>query len=182
MIPQTQLDELKKLHKDHIANTFLFASKVLDQRRHISDAQAEVIHRLLNDLAANADNPASGQDPAAIAQNAMRQISENFVSESARSSDFFNETVAACAEILRLAMGYSADTFVGMQTAARGTGRINASTAALDNPWMESFISAFENAAKLVNSSFEPVMKPAESTTHAMGGSGKPAATGKVPR
>ena len=182
MISQNQLDKLKKLHRDHIANTFLFTSEILDQRRHISDAQAEVIHGLLNDLAANAGTQESGQDPATIAQNAMRQIRESFASESSRSSDFFRETVAAYAEILRLAMGYSADTFVGMQTATRDTGRINASTAALGNPWMESFISAFENASKLVNDSFDPVIKAAESTARAMGGSGKPAAKGKSKR
>ena len=180
MIPQTQLDELKKLHRDHIANTFLFTSKVLDQRRCISDAQAEVIHGLLNDLAANAGNQEPGQDPTTIAQNAVGQISESFAKGSSRSSDFFKETVAAYAEILHLAMGYSADTFVGMQTATRDTGRINASTAALGNPWMESFMSAFENAAKLASGSFEPMMKAAESTARAMGGSGQSAAAGKV--
>lgn len=32
MNSQAQLDELKKLHKNETANTFLFTSKVLDQR------------------------------------------------------------------------------------------------------------------------------------------------------
>ncbi|TAL99330.1 MAG: hypothetical protein EPN69_00785 [Rhodanobacter sp.] len=182
MNPQTQLDELKKLHKDYIANTFLFTSKVLDQRRHISDAQAEVIHGLLHDLAASAGNPESGQDPAAIAQDAMRKISESFASQSAQSSDFFKETAAAYAEILRLAMGYSADTFVGMQTATHDAGRINASTTAVSNPWMDSFISAFENASEMMSSGLKPMMKAAGSTARAMGASGKSGGAGKAPR
>lgn len=183
MNPQTRLDELKKLHKDFIANTFLFTSKVLDQRRHISDAQAEVIHGLLRDLAASAGRPESAQDPTKIAQDAMRKISESFASESARSSDFFKETAAAYAEILRLAMGYSADTFVGMQTATHDVGRINASTTAVSNPWMESFISAFENAAGLMSSGLDPMMKAAQSAARAMGANGKAGgAGGKTPR
>ncbi len=182
MSAQTQLNELQKLHKDHIANTFLFTSKLLDQRRRISDAQAEVIHGLLNDLAAHAGNQEPGQDPATTAQNAMRQISESFANESTRSSDFFKETVAAYTEILRLAMGYSADTFVGMQTATRDAGRINASTTAVSNPWMESFIKSFESAADLMSSSLKPLMKAAETSARAMGGNNKSGAAGKTPR
>ncbi len=182
MIPQTQLNELKKLHRDHIANTFLFTSKILEQRRRISDAQADVIDGLLHDLAANAGNLEPGHDPATIAQNAMQQISDSFAKQSTRSNDFFKETVAAYAEILRLAAGYSADTFVGMQTATRDSGRINASTAAVNNPWMESFINAFENSAKLMNSGLDPMMKAAESTARAMGGDGRPGTGRKAPR
>lgn len=180
MISQTQLDELKKLHEAHIANTFLFTSKILEQRRRISDAQAEILHGLLHDLAANAGNPEP--DPTTIAQNAMRQISESIASQSTRSSDFLKETAAAYAEILRLAMGYSADAFVGMQIAGRGAGRINASTTALGNPWMESLISSFESTANLVNGSFKPVMDAVEKSTRAMGGNGKSGAAIKAQR
>lgn len=182
MMPQNQLDQLKKLHRDYIANTFAFTGKILDQRRHISDAQAEVIHGLLNDLAANTGTQEPGQDPATIAQNAMRKISESVAKGSSRSTDFFKETVAAYAEILRLAMGYSADTFVGMQAATRDAARINASTTVVSNPWMESFINAFESSADLMNSSLDPIMKAAESTAHAMGGGRRPAAMGKAQR
>ena len=117
MISQTQLDELKKLHKDHIANTFLFTSKVLDQRRRITDAQAEVIHGLLQDLARNKAID-GGKDPALMAQNAMRQLSEGMAKQSARSSDLLKETAAAYAEIMRLAMSYSgiANTSSGTNT------------------------------------------------------------------
>lgn len=182
MIPQTQLDELRKLHKDHIANTFLFTSKVLDQRRHLSDAQAEVIHGLLHDLETSIDTQEAEQDPAMVAQNAMRQISEKFASQSARSIEFFKETVAAYAEFLRLAMNYSADTFVGRQTAAHDAWRINASTMALCNPWMEGLIGCFEDAAHLIDSSLKPVMKVAETSARAASSNGRSASSGKANR
>ncbi|MCW8807849.1 MAG: hypothetical protein OQK79_07025 [Rhodanobacter sp.] len=165
MISQTQLDELKKLHKDHIANTFLFTNKVLDQRRRINDAQAEVIHGLLQDLAKNAAIE-GGKDPALMAQNAMRQLSESVAKESARSSDFLKETAAAYAEIMRLTMSYSTDTFVGLQTAGRDAVRTKPSASASDNPWVDTFISTFENAANLMNTGLKPMMGVVGSPRH----------------
>ena len=179
MISGTQLDALKKLHKDHIANTFLFTNKVLDQRRRISEAQAEAMHGLLQDLAGMVSEQV-GEDPAQVAHNALRRISEAWAGQSARSTEFFGETTGAYAEILRLVMGYSADTFVSMQTAGRQVGQINASTTAVGNPWMESFIDSFENAAELMDTSLKPGMKAAETSARAVGGNGRAGAAGKA--
>ena len=180
MISATQLDELKQIHKNHVANTFLFASKLLDQRRRISDAQVEVIHGLLHDLAASNDGEA-GRDPAAMAQQALQQISKSIASQSGRSGELFKETAAAYAEILRLAMAYGSDTFAGLQTASRDAVQLGTPPAKLANPWMDSFLHSFEDATHLVNSGLKPVMAMSESTAraaHAAGGNGKSAATG----
>lgn len=182
MISTAALDELKQVHRNHVANTFLFASKLLDQRRRISDAQVEVIHGLLHDLAAIVDDAHQARDPAAIAQNAMRHISEGLASQSERSGDFFRETAASYAEILRLAVDYSADTFAGMQAAGRHAGRTGGSTIAVGNPWMTSFISSFESAADLMNSSIKPMMEAAGTPAGAVVGNGKAATAARTRR
>jgi hypothetical protein len=181
MISQTQLDELKRLHKQHIANTFLFTSKVLDQRRRISDAQAEVMHGLLRDLAGHATAD-GGKDPALMAQQALQQLSDSTARQSARSSDFLKETAAAYAEIMRLAMAYSTDTFVGLQTAGRDAARIDPSTSASDNPWVDTFISTFENAASLMSSGLKPMIGAVDSQRHGRAANERSAAGGKAAR
>lgn len=182
MISTTQLDELKLLHKNHIANTFLFTSKLLDQRRRISDAQVEVIHGLLHDLAASTSGQ-PGQDPAVIARQAMQTISESFANQNARSGDLMKETAAAYAEILRLAIAYGGDTFAGLQTASRDAAQLAAPQPVVANPWMDNFMHSFESATRLMNDGFKPIIAAVESTTHAnadSGGRGKPAGAGRA--
>lgn len=174
MISTTQLDELKMLHKNHIANTFLFTSKLLDQRRRISDAQVEVIHGLLHDLAEGATGQ-SGQDPAVIAQKSMQTISESFAKQSARAGELTKETAAAYAEILRLAMAYGGDTFAGLQTASREASKLAAPQPTVANPWMDSFMQSFESATKLMNDGLKPVIAAVESTTRANAAAAKSA-------
>jgi len=175
MISATQMDELKLLHKNHMANTFLFASKLLDQRRRISDAQVEVIHGLLHDLAVSTSSSQAGQDPAVIAQQAMQTISGSIASQSARSGELLKETAAAYAEILRLAIAYGSDTFAGLQTASRDAAQLGAPQSTVANPWMDSFMHSFENATKLMNDGFKPIIAAVESTTRTNVGAGKPA-------
>ncbi|MDE1893534.1 MAG: hypothetical protein KGJ96_02475 [Xanthomonadaceae bacterium] len=181
MISTNQLDELKLLHKNHIANTFLFTSKLLDQRRRISDAQVEVIHGLLRDLAASASGQPA-QDPAQMAQQAMQAISESLANQSARSGEFLKETAAAYAEILRLAIAYDSDTFAGLQTAGRDVATFATPPSASANPWMDSFMHSFESAANLMKDGFKPMLAAAESATAAHGADGKSAGAGRAGR
>lgn len=179
MISTSQLDELKLLHKNHIANTFLFTSKLLDQRRRINDAQVEVIHGLLHDLA-ESTNASSGQDPTAIAQHAMQTISESFAKQSSRSGDLMKETAAAYAEILRLAMAYGGDTFAGLQTASRDAAQLTAPQPTVANPWMDSFMQSFDKASKMMNEGFKPIMSAVESTTSGNAGAAKAGAADRT--
>lgn len=166
MISTTQLDELKVLHKNHIANTFLFASKVLDQRRRINDAQVEVMHGLLHDLAGSTGSQ-QGQDPAAIAQHAAQAISESIANHSVRSGELLKETAAAYAEILRLAIAYGNDTFAGLQTACRDAAQLTAPQPGIGSPWMDGFTRSFENAADMISNGFKPIIDAVESSTQA---------------
>ena len=146
-----------KLQKNQIANTFLFTSKLLDQRRRISDAQIEVIHGLLHDVAAAANNGAS-QDPAAMAQHVMQTISQSMAGQSKRSGALAKETAEAYAEILRLVMAYGGDTFAGWQTISRDAAKLNAPSGNAMNPWMDSFMRSFEDAANLLSRGFSPII------------------------
>ena len=172
MIAATQLDELKILHKNHIANTFLFASKLLDQGRRINDAQAEAIHGLLHEVGATTGEEA-GKDPTTMAQHAMQKLSENIADQSARSGDLLKETAAIYAEIMRLAIAYGNDTFAGLQTASRSAARVAAPTPSVSNPWMDGFMQAFEQAAELMNRGIKPMLDVAGSTAGTSGSNGK---------
>lgn len=152
MISTTQLDELKKLHKDHISNTFLFTSKVLDQYKRMSDAHAEVLHGMLRDFSVT--SALNGNDPTALAQEAMSLITRNFANHSSRSGSFINETAAAYAEIMRLVVQYGTDSFVGAQSIGRSvTDGALLQPQNLQNAWMAPFMSAFQNAANMMNAS-----------------------------
>ena len=149
MISTTQLDELKKLHKDHIANTFLFTSKVLDQYKRMSDAHAEVLHGMLRDFSMT--SALNGNDPTALAQEAMSLITRNFANQSNRSGNFISETAAAYAEIMRLVVQYGTDSFVGAQSVSRSaTDSASLQPQNLQNAWMAPFMNAFQNAASMM--------------------------------
>ena len=139
----------EKLHKDHIANTFLFTSKVLDQYKRMSDAHAEVLHGMLRDFSVT--SALNGNDPTALAQEAMTLITKGFANQSGRSGNFINETAAAYAEIMRLVVQYGTDSFVGAQSVSRSaTDTASLQPQSLQNAWMAPFMSAFQNAANMM--------------------------------
>lgn len=149
MFSTPQLDELKKLHKNHIANTFLFTSKVLDQYKRITDAHAEAMHGMLRDF--SAASAFDGSDPMALTQNAINLITKGLATQGDRSSNFISETAAAYAEIMRLVVEYGNDTFAGLQSASRSaTAQGSTSPQSLQNAWVAPFMSAFQNAANLM--------------------------------
>ena len=145
MISSTQLDQLQKLHKDHIANTFLFTAKVLEQYKRISDAHTEAMHSMLRDMAAVAK--LEGGDPAALAQNAMAQATRALTAQGARASTAASEMATAYAEILRLVVEYGNDSFTGTQDAGRTLG---AAGSTLPDAWSAPWTSAFETMLKMM--------------------------------
>lgn len=166
MISTIQLEELKKLHKDHIANTFLFTSKVLDQYKRMSDAHAEVLHSMLRDF--SVVSALNGNDPMALAQEAMSLITKSFANQSNRSGNFINETAAAYAEIMRLVVQYGTDSFIGAQSVSRSaTDGAALQPQNLQNAWIAPFMSAFQNAASMMTAGMGSfaAMQPASNTS-----------------
>ena len=149
MISTVQLDALKKLHQDHIAHTFLFTAKVLEQHRRISDVQLEVLHGVLRDFSTAAT--LDGFDPLALVRNAVSQITRSLVNQNERSSTYIGETAGAYAEIMRLIVDYANDSFAGVSCTRDEIGALGAGLSArLQDAWTTSFVNAFQGAVNLM--------------------------------
>ncbi len=149
MISTVQLDALKKLHHDHIAHTFLFTAKVLEQYRRITDVQVEVLHGVLCDFSTVA--AMDGVDPLALARNAAGQITRSLVNQNERSGTYMAETAGAYAEIMRLIVDYANDSFAGVSCTRNEIGALGGGLSAqLQDAWTASFVNAFQGAVNLM--------------------------------
>ena len=149
MISTVQIDALKQLHQDHIAHTFLFTTRVLEQYRRITDAQVEVLHSVLRNFSTAA--PIDGVDPLILARNAMGQITRALVNPNGHSSTYIGETAAAYAEIMRLIVDYANDSFVGASRTRDEIGPFGRGlSTSLQDAWTSSFVEAFKGAVSLM--------------------------------
>ena len=154
MISTSQLDELRKLHKDHIANTFLFTSKILEQHKRITDAQADALHAWIRE--ASTSLASASNDPASFTQDAVDRITKAVASHNSRATNVMAEAAAAYAEIMRLVVEYGNDSFAGFQNAGRALGAGGTSPAGdFQNAWSAPFMGAFESAAKLMSTTLQ---------------------------
>lgn len=149
MISTVQIDALKKLHQDHIAHTFLFTTRVLEQYRRITDAQVEVLHSVLRNFSTAA--PIDGVDPLILARNAMSQIIRALGNPNGDSGTYIGETAAAYAEIMRLIVDYANDSFVGASRTLDEIGSFGRDMSTnLQDAWTSSFVDTFQGAVSLM--------------------------------
>ncbi len=114
MFSETQIEELQKLHTAHIANTFLFAGKILDQQRRITDAQTDALHEALVQMAkTNAFDPQ--QDPTAMVKNAVTTFSSGLSGHNSRVNHLVGSMADAYMSIMNMALEYGNDTFTHFQ-------------------------------------------------------------------
>lgn len=151
MFSEIQIKELQKLHKAHIANTLLFAGKILDQQRRITDAQVDALHETLMELAgSNVFDPQ--QDPASMAQHVMTSLTAGLSGQSSRANNLSGNIADAYRSIMAMAMEYGNDTFTHFQNMA---GKSNASASASSLPmgswksWSEIFSKAAKESSDL---------------------------------